>query len=69
MPEHEERPPTTLAHGAAKSSDIERVRHNLYNAEKHQAQKEKASAARRWRRVLRREAQSKPDVRADQRDS
>ena len=62
MPEHEERLPTTLAHGAAKSSDIERVRQNLDNAEKHQAQLQNLSAARRWRRVLRREAQSKPDA-------
>ena len=62
MPEHEERPPTTLAHGPAKSSDIERVRQNLANVEKLQAQKQQASAARRLQEVRRREAQRKSDA-------
>ena len=62
MPEHEERPPTTQAHGPAKSSDIERVRQNLANVEKLQAQKQQASAARRLQEVRRREAQRKSDA-------
>ena len=62
MPEHEERPPTTLAHGAVKSSDIERVRENVANAEKHQAQLRNLSSAPRWRRIVRREVQRKPEA-------
>jgi hypothetical protein len=60
MPEHEERAPTTLAHGAVKSSDIERVRENVANAEKHQALMQNFSAAPRWRRIVPREVQRKP---------
>ena len=63
MPEHDERPPSALAHGAAKSSDIERVREDVERAEKRLADDERASAARRWRRLLRREAQRNPDAR------
>jgi hypothetical protein len=62
MPEHEERPPSTLAHGPAKSSDIERVREDLLDAEKRLVQEEKASVARHARRVFRREARPKPDA-------
>jgi hypothetical protein len=63
MPEHDERPPSALAHGPAKSSDIERVRQDVVRAEKRLANDEKAVAALRWRRLLRREAQRDPDAR------
>ncbi len=47
MPDHDERAPTTLAHGAIKSDDIERVRHNVDESEARVARSQKASAARK----------------------
>jgi hypothetical protein len=61
MPDHEERPPPTLAHGAVKSDDIERVRRNVDESEERVAQEQKTSAARK-QRELRRKAKRKPDA-------
>ena len=33
MPDHEDRPPSTLAHGAVKSGEIERVRRDVDQSE------------------------------------
>ena len=63
MPEHEERTPTTLAHGAAKSSDIERVRRNVDKAEVRMTHDDQASTARRRRRLRSREAEREADAR------
>ena len=49
MPDHEERPPTTLAHGAVKSGDIERVRRDVDQCEARVARDQKKSAARKER--------------------
>ena len=38
MPDHEERPPTTLAHGAVKSDDVERVRRDVDKSEERVAE-------------------------------
>ena len=62
MPDHEERAPTALAHGAAKSSDIERVRRNVDKAEVRVTHDAQTSAARRRRRLRRREAQRRDDA-------
>jgi hypothetical protein len=62
MPDHTERPPSALAHGAVKSSDIERVRRDVDNAEVRVARDEQASAARRRRRLRGRDAERKPDA-------
>ncbi len=61
MPDHEERPPTTLAHGAVKSDDIERVRRDVGESEERVAQEQKTSAARK-QREFRREAKRKQDA-------
>jgi hypothetical protein len=61
MPEHEERPATTLAHGAAKSGDIERVRRDVDQSEARVAQDQKKSAARK-ERELRRKVDRKQDA-------
>ena len=61
MPDRTDRPPAALAHGAAKSSDIERVRRDVDRAEMCVARADEASAARRSAR-LRREAGRKPDA-------
>ena len=63
MPDHTERPPSALAHGAAKSSDIERVRRDVDSAEVRVARDDQASAARRQRRLRGREAERSPDAR------
>ena len=62
MPDHEDRSPSALAHGAAKSSDIERVRRDVDNAEVRVARDDQASAERRQRRLSGREAERKPDA-------
>jgi hypothetical protein len=61
MPDHEERPPSTLAHGAVKSGDIERVRRDVDQSEARVAHDKKTSAARR-ERELRRKSERKQDA-------
>ena len=60
MPDHEERPPSALAHGPVKSGDIERVRRDVDQADARVAHDKKTSAARR-ERELRREAERRQD--------
>ena len=62
MPDHDERPPTALAHGAAKSSDIERVRRNVDKAEVRVTDDTQTSTARRRRRLRGREAQRRDEA-------
>jgi hypothetical protein len=52
-----------MAHGAAKSSDVERVRRDVDKAEVRVAQDDQVSAARRRRRLRSREAERKPGAR------
>jgi multidrug resistance efflux pump len=61
VPDHEERPPTALAHGAVKSGDIERVRRDVDESEARVAQDQKMSAARK-QRALRRKAKRNQDA-------
>ena len=61
MPDHEERLPTTLAHGAVKSDDVERVRRDVDKSEERVAEEQKTSAARK-QRELRRKAKRKEDA-------
>jgi hypothetical protein len=63
MPDHKERPPTALAHGAVKSSDIERVRRDVDKSDARVAHDDKAAAARRERRLRGREAEREQDAR------
>jgi hypothetical protein len=59
MPDHEERPPTTLARGAAKTSDIERVRRDVDNADACVAEDEEVRVARRRSRRAARTPESR----------
>jgi hypothetical protein len=54
MPDHEERSPSTLAHGAAKASDVDRVREDVDNAEMTVAHQEQVAADRRVQRAAER---------------
>jgi hypothetical protein len=51
--EHHERPPGALAHGVAKSSDIQRARRELGAAELRAARQLEAAAARHRRHASR----------------
>ena len=62
MPDHQERPPVALAHGAAKSGDIERVRRDVDAAEACVARHDRTSAARRRRARRTREEARTPDA-------
>ena len=62
MPDHDERPPTALAHGAAKTSDIERVRRNVDQAEVRVTNDAQTSTACRPRQLRGREAQRRDDA-------
>ena len=61
MPDHEERPPSALAHGPVKSGDIERVRRDVDQSDARVAREKKTSAARR-ERELGREAERRQDT-------
>jgi hypothetical protein len=61
VPDHEERPPSALAHGPVKSGDIERVRRDVDRSDARVAHDKKTAAARR-ERELRREAERSQDT-------
>jgi hypothetical protein len=61
MTDHEERPPSALAHGPVKSDDIERVRGDVDQSGARVAHEKKLSAARR-ERELRRKAERTQDT-------
>ena len=61
MPDHEERPPSALAHGPVKSGDIERLRRDVNQSDARVAHDKKTSAARR-ERELRRKAERRQDT-------
>ena len=62
MPDHEEQPASALAHGATKSSDIERVRRDVNRAEVRVAHDDRCVATRREQRIRNREARSTRDA-------
>jgi hypothetical protein len=59
MPEHREPSPAAMAHGRAKSTDIERVRRDVEKAEAKVAREVQASAAER---LADRESGPKPET-------
>ena len=61
MTDHEERPPSALAHGPVKSDDIQRVRRDVDESDARVAHRKKKSAARR-EQELRREAARRQDT-------
>ena len=56
MPDHKERPPSTMAHGAVKSGDIERVRRDVDQSEARVAHDMKITAARKEQELRRKDA-------------
>ena len=57
MPDHRDRPASALAHGPAKSNDIERVRRDVDEADAHAVRAEEVSVARHRERVSGRAAE------------
>jgi hypothetical protein len=62
MPDHRDRPASALAHGPAKSSDIERVRRDVDEVDAQSVRAEEASVARHRRRVSSRVADKEEDA-------
>ena len=62
MPDHEERAPSTLVHGAVKTGDIERVRRDVDESEARVAHDTKVSAARKEQELRKKDT---PEERAD----
>ena len=56
MPDHRDKPPTALAHGAAKSSDIERVRRDVDEVEVRAVHEAEVSVERHRQRISARTA-------------
>jgi hypothetical protein len=54
MPDHRDRPAGAMAHGPTKSSDIERVRRDVDEADARSMRAEEVLVARHWQRVARR---------------
>jgi hypothetical protein len=54
MPDHRDKPASAMARGAAKCSDIERVRRDVEEADACSVRAEEASVARRRERVANR---------------
>jgi hypothetical protein len=62
MPDHRDRPPSALAHGPTKPSDIERVRRDVDDAEARTVREEEVSVARHRQRVSSRLAEREEDA-------
>jgi hypothetical protein len=63
VPDHRDKSPSTLAHGAATSSDIERVRRDVDKAEACSVHEDEVSVARHRQRVAARVAEHEKDAR------
>jgi hypothetical protein len=62
MPDHRDKPASDLAHGPAKSSDIERVRRDADDADARSVSAEEVSVARHRQRVSERAAEHEEDA-------
>jgi hypothetical protein len=62
VPDHQDKSPSALAHGAAKSSDIERVRRDVDKAEACSVREDEVSVARHRQRVAGRVAKREDDA-------
>jgi hypothetical protein len=51
MPDHRDKPASAMAHGPAKSSDIERVRRDVGEADARSVREEEVAVARHRQRV------------------
>jgi hypothetical protein len=63
MPDHRDKPASAMAHGAAKCSDIERVRRDVVEADARSVRAEEASVAHHRQRVASRVAEHQADAR------
>ena len=57
MPDHRDRPASAMAHGAAKRSDVERVRRELGEADERSVHAEEVAVARHRQRISSRVAE------------
>ena len=64
MPDHRDKPPSALAHGAAKTSDIERVRRDVDEVAVRAVHEEEVSVVRLRMRVSDRTADHEEDAQA-----
>ena len=64
MPDHRDKPPSALAHGPAKTSDIERVRRDVDEVAVRAVHEEEVSVARLRMRVSDRTADHEEDAQA-----
>jgi hypothetical protein len=64
MPDHRDKPASAMAHGAAKCSDIERVRRDVNEADARSVRTEEVSVAHHRLRVAGRRARHEEDARA-----
>jgi hypothetical protein len=62
MPDHRDKPASAMAHGAAKCSDIERVRRDVDEADARSVRAEEVSVARHRQRVASRVAEHEKDT-------
>lgn len=62
MPDHRDRPASALAHGPAKSSDIERARRDVDEADAQSERAEDVSVARHRQQVSSRVAEDAKDA-------
>ena len=62
MPDHRDKPANALAHGPAKSSDIERVRKDADVADARSVSADEVDVARRRQRVSERVAEHEEDA-------
>ena len=62
MHDHRDKPASSLAHGPAKGSDIERVRRDADDADARSVRAEEASVARRRQRVSERVTEHEEDA-------
>ena len=62
MPDHRDKPASALAHGPAKSSDIQRARRDADDADARSVSAQEASVARQRQQVAKRAAEHKEDA-------
>jgi hypothetical protein len=62
MPDHQDKPASALAHGPAKSTDIERVRRDVDEVDARSVRAEKVSVERHRQRASGRAAENEDDA-------
>ncbi len=62
MPDHRDKPPSAMAHGPAKTSDVERVRREVDEVDARAVHTEEIAVARHRQRVAGRVAEREEDA-------